>query len=89
MQLNCLHSSVHLKKGDKVKVTVDAPANVLLLDDKDFDAYTEGKPYHYYGGWVTKSPVELSAPTDGRWNLVIDSGDEAEKGVGAKVEIVR
>lgn len=89
MQLNCLHSSVHLKQGDKVRITVDSPANVLLLDDKDFDAYAEGRPYHYYGGWVTKSPVELSAPSDGRWNLVIDSGDDAAKGVGAKVEILR
>ena len=89
MQVNCLHSTMHLKKGDKLRVTVDSPANVLLLDDKDFDSYTDGKPYHYYGGWVTKSPVEITAPTDGRWNLVIDVAEEKERGVAAKVEIVK
>ena len=89
MQLNCLHSSMHLKRGDKLRVTVDGAANVLLLDDKDFDSYTDGKPYHYYGGWVTKSPVELVAPADGRWNLVIDVAEEKEKGVAAKVEILK
>lgn len=89
LTMNCLHSTMHLKKGDKVRVTVDSPANVFLLDDKDFESYTEGKPFHYYGGWVTKSPVEISTPADGRWNVVIDVADEAERGLAAKVEIVK
>ncbi len=89
MQLNCLHSSMHLKKGDKVKVTLDTAANVMLLADRDFDAYLEGKGHHYYGGWVTESPVELAVPEDGRWNLIIDSPGDTGRGVGAKVEVVR
>ena len=88
MNLNYLLTTLDLHAGDHVRVQLDAPANVMLLDDKSLSAYTSGKEFEYFGGWASLSPVELTPPRPGRWNVIIDTGD-ADTSVSASVTAVR
>ena len=72
--MNFLHSDFNVTAGDEILVTLDAQANVMLLDDVSFSAYRHGRTYKYYGGWATRSPVRLSPPHGGYWHVVIDLG---------------
>ena len=72
-----LHSELDLSKGDVVEVTLDAQANVLLMDSFNFSDYKRGSAYRYYGGHAEKSPVRLVAPSSGKWHLVVDLGGYA------------
>ncbi len=72
--MNYLHKQLELQAGDVVEVTLDHPANVQLLDPANFEAYREGKPYRYYGGYATQSPYSIAAPFPGTWHLVVDLG---------------
>jgi hypothetical protein len=72
-----LHSRFHLNSRENVRVTLDSQANVLLMDDTNFSLYKRGDSHRYYGGLATQSPVTLSAPCVGFWNVVVDLGGYA------------
>jgi hypothetical protein len=68
-----LHREFELSEGDVVEVTLAGnAANVLLLDDENFQSYRQGKPYQYSGGYARTSPYRIQAPRGGRWHLVVD-----------------
>jgi hypothetical protein len=69
-----LHYKFHLNAGDTVEVTLDKQANVQLMDDLNFGNYKRGQKFRYYGGLAKTSPIRLSAPSTGHWNVVIDLG---------------
>lgn len=69
-----LHRVVELNEGDVVEVTLNHPANVQLLDAVNYGKYSQGQPFQYHGGHATDSPVQLAAPSAGRWHLVVDLG---------------
>lgn len=69
--LNLLHG------GEVVEVTLDAAANVRLLDSANFRGYQGGRQYNFYGGYVTQSPYRTRVPHAGHWHLVIDLGGYA------------
>ena len=86
MNVNCMHSRLSLAPGETVYVTLDGPANVMLLDDSNYEAYAEGVPFNYHGGWSAVSPVELTPPRPGTWNLVVDGeDDDAALGIGVRI----
>ena len=58
-------------------VTLDAQANVMLVDDHNFSAYRQGRSFNYYGGWASRSPVRLSPPHHSHWHVVVDLGGYA------------
>lgn len=72
--MNYLHYEFDLGPDDVVEVTLDARANVLLLDAENFRRYQDGKHCEYHGGYAKVSPVEIPAPTSGHWHLVVDLG---------------
>ena len=72
--MNYLHNEFDAGPDDLIEVTLDAGANVQLMDPANFDNYRNGKRFHYYGGYVTTSPFSLRAPRQGRWHLVVDLG---------------
>lgn len=88
LNLNYLLTTLELKTGDVATVQLDAPANVMLIDDKNLAAYVSGKEFEYFGGWASASPVELSPPRPGRWNVIIDTGD-ADTAVSAAIRVGR
>lgn len=72
-----LHEVYDLEPGDVVEVTLDAPANVQLMDDENYANYLAGRVFRYRGGHV-KQPTFRVQPLDaGRWHLVIDLGGGA------------
>jgi hypothetical protein len=71
---NFLHKRLHLSSGNAVRVDIDRQANVMLLTDLEFGNYRRGRKFRYYGGHYKVSPVLLSPPQSGFWNLVIDLG---------------
>jgi hypothetical protein len=70
-----LHRVFDLGEGQAVEVTlVGNAANVLLLDESNYQSYVEGKPYNYHGGYTRVTPFRVEAPRPGRWHLVVDLG---------------
>jgi len=63
--------------GQTVEVTLSNAANVLLLDDANFEAYRTGRQYKYFGGWVTQSPYRIGVPGSGHWHIAINLGGAA------------
>jgi hypothetical protein len=83
-----LHAEFWMNPEDHVLVSLDAQANVMLLDDTNFESYKKGRSFEYVGGWAIRSPIRLSPPRKGHWNVVIDLGYGAGH-VSAKVRLVR
>jgi hypothetical protein len=73
-KLGFLHEEFDLLAGDIVEVTLDAPANVMLLDPANFSNYKDGLSYRYHGGHVETSPVRLTTPRSGAWHVVVNLG---------------
>lgn len=86
--MNFLHTDFDGGPENVVVVTLDHQANVMLLDDMAFSAYQSGGRFTYYGGWATKSPVQLRAPSSGHWHVVVDLGGRSGQ-VRAGIRIVR
>lgn len=64
----------HLHGGEIVEVTLSHAANVFLVDSSNYQSFKSGRPYRYYGGQATRSPVRLNVPSAGHWYLVINLG---------------
>jgi hypothetical protein len=85
--MNYLHYDFQIGPDDVVEVELDKQANVCLLDDANFSNYRRGGRYSYYGGLAEISPVRLSPPSPGHWNLVIDLGGYGGR-VSASVRVI-
>lgn len=73
--MDYLHQEMDLAEDDVVEVTLDHPANVVLLDPENWHAYQERQPFRYArGGHTAQRSVRLQAPQPGKWHLVIDLG---------------
>jgi hypothetical protein len=76
--MNFLHSEYqNLGPENLIEVTLDAQANVTLLDDSNFYRYRSGQNFEYRGGLAKRSPVFMSPPYRGHWHLVVDLGGYA------------
>lgn len=69
-----LHREFDVGPDAVIEVTLDHPANVLLLDTTNYHDYRSGQPYRYHGGYAKASPVHLRPPRPGRWHVVVDLG---------------
>lgn len=75
MSWNFLNYEVWTNVGDIIQVILTgSAANVLLLDDVNFDSYRRRQPFQYYGGYYDRSPVVLKSPYPSKWHVVIDTG---------------
>lgn len=82
-----LHFDLSAGPNDIVEVTLDARANVRLLDDSNFWAYRDGRAHRHFGGYAESSPVHLVPPHHGHWHLVVDLGGYAGQ-VRAGVRVI-
>jgi curved DNA-binding protein CbpA len=69
-----LHYEFHGLRGDQLEVGIDRKANVILLDEANYQRYQIDRPFRYVGGYAHISPISLSVPYSGIWHLVIDLG---------------
>lgn len=72
-----LHYEFNAGSDQMVEIQLDRQANVLLLDDMNYQCYRRGDSFRYHGGLAKKSPYFLALPRNGRWHLVIDLGGGA------------
>jgi hypothetical protein len=72
-----LHYEVSAGPNDIIQVSLDAQANVLLMDSPNFSSFHSGRSYNYHGGLAKRSPVNLVPPHHGRWHVVINLGGYA------------
>lgn len=72
--MNYLHEEFDLSANAIVEVTLDHQANLLLLDNLNYQAYRRGDSYRYTGGLTKVSPTRLRPPHAGRWHVVINLG---------------
>jgi hypothetical protein len=72
--MNYLHYEFDLGPNDIVRISLDKQANVRLLDESNYQNYRAGKQHRFNGGLAKRSPIDLKAPHQGHWHLVIDLG---------------
>jgi hypothetical protein len=62
-------------EGSVAEVTAAHPANVFLVDGRNFDAYLRGRRFR---GVIAQAepgvPFGLTVPSTGRWFLIVDRG---------------
>jgi len=88
VQPKFLHYEIRAGKGDAIEVVLHGnAANVLLLDDPNYDSYRSGQRFRYHGGYFNRSPVVLRTPTSGRWHVVVDLGGRPGR-VSASVRVL-
>ncbi len=73
--MNFLHYTVTTGPREAVRVYLTgSAANVLVMDDPNFQKFKAGQAYRYYGGHYTVSPAFIKPPFPGRWNVVVNLG---------------
>jgi len=69
-----LHWELNAGPRDTLQITIDQSANVLLMDDANYQQYCKGQGHTCYGGPAEKGTVTLKAMRPGRWHIVVDKG---------------
>lgn len=83
-----LHYQFDANMGSRVEVVLRGnAANVMLLDDSNFNNYKADRQFKYHGGHYAMSPIFIAVPHSGHWNLVIDLGG-ATGHVDASVRVI-
>ncbi|BFH10577.1 DUF1883 domain-containing protein [Paenibacillus melissococcoides] len=54
-----------------VEVELQHAADVFLVDRTNYQKYTSGQSFKYYGGHYTRTPVTISVNDAGRWYLIV------------------
>ena len=87
--MNFLHYDIWAQAGDVVQVFLSGnAANVLIVDDSNFQNYRSGRQFQYYGGYFNHSPALIRVPGAGHWKVVVDLGGRAGH-VNAAVRVLR
>lgn len=73
--MSYLHQDFNIGPEKVIEVQLDKQANVILLDDGQYQNYRGGRGgFRYYGGLAKQSPFRISPPHYDHWHLVIDLG---------------
>lgn len=75
--MNFRHYEFNAGRDNLIRISLDAQANVKLLDPINFQRYKSGQRHSYYGGLAEESPVLLRPPHYGHWHVAIDLGGYA------------
>jgi hypothetical protein len=66
------------KPGQSVKVNLMRQAEVLLVDDENYDKRKLGLDYKAVGSHFTTSPAVIEIPRPGLWHLIIEDHEKDE-----------
>jgi hypothetical protein len=87
MPITHLHRSLELSETEVIKIVLDKPANVYLLEGTNYHLFMQDRPFDFHGTEVNNFPFLMSPPHPGRWDLVIFSSTAGVK-VAADISIV-
>jgi hypothetical protein len=85
--MNHLHKHLELDEFDMLKVHLTNPAQVMLMDDENYEFYLAEEEYDYYGSLVKRSPFAMRTPYSGSWHLVIEQANPGQD-VAVNVQII-
>ena len=71
--MNFLNYEVTTGPASVIEVTLSLAANVLVMDESNYQSFRSGSAHRYYGGYYTQSPVIIRVPS-GRWHVVVHLG---------------
>jgi hypothetical protein len=75
--MNFLNYDVSTGPDSVIEVTLSGnAANVLVMDEGNFQSFRSGGAHRYYGGYYTQSPIIIKVPP-GRWHVVAHLGGYA------------
>lgn len=72
-----LHWKIPGNAGDMVRIQMDTPAYVRMLDPLNFEHYKRGSKFDGDGGWSDRLDVEFTLPYKGTFHVVVDLGGNA------------
>lgn len=84
MAVHCKLTQMHVvfpfnaKEGQSVKANLKRQAEVLLIDNENFEKRKMGLDYKAVGGHFTTSPAIIQVPRPGQWHLVIEDHEADE-----------
>jgi hypothetical protein len=84
--MNFLNYDVSTGPNSIIEVTLTNAANVLVMDESNFQRFRSGQGHSYHGGYYTQSPVIIRVPI-GRWHVVVHLGGYAGH-VSATVRVI-
>jgi hypothetical protein len=87
MPITHLHRSLQLNENEVIKLVLDTPANVFLLEGANYHLFMQDRPYESHGTEVETFPFIMSPPHPGKWELVIFSSTPGVK-VAAEISII-
>ena len=86
--MDSLEYRVVTQPGDRIRVYLTGnAANVLVMDDENFQNYRNGLPYRYYGGYYRRTPAIIKPAVYGDLNVVVNLGGYAGN-LGAVVQVL-
>ena len=68
-----IHQREHLEEGDTVVIHCSQPCNIRLMSDANFRSFKNGGRHTYHGGAFDKFPARIKVPSDGFWNITLDT----------------
>lgn len=68
-----VHQREELKEGDLVVIHCSQMCNIRLMNDANFRSYKNGGRHNYHGGAFDRFPAKIRIPSDGAWNITIDT----------------
>jgi hypothetical protein len=58
------------RRGEVIRVTLSAGANVFLVDSSNFSAFKRGANFRYHGGLLQRNPHDFVIPSNGHFYIV-------------------
>ncbi|WP_394558771.1 DUF1883 domain-containing protein [Aquipseudomonas alcaligenes] len=68
-----IHQREYLNEGDTVVIHCSQPCNIRLMNDANFRSFKNGGRHTYHGGAFDRFPARIKVPSDGFWNVTLDT----------------
>jgi hypothetical protein len=82
--MNFLNYEVSTGPNSVIEVTLSNAANVLVMDEANFQGFRSGRSYRYHGGHYNQSPVIIKV-SPGRWHVVVHVGGAGHVSAAVRV----
>ena len=68
-----IHQREQLEEDDLVVITCSQPCNIRLMSDANFRSFKNRGRHSYHGGAFVSFPARIRVPSDGYWNITLDT----------------
>ena len=68
-----IHQREQLNEGDLVVIESSQQCNIRLMNDANFRSFKNGARHVYLGGAFDRFPARIRVPSNGFWNITLDT----------------